>query len=571
MTAMQRNVELIRNNMRRLMIMLTAMMLTVALHAQSFESATEAVSHFGVGWNLGNTLDANNGQACPDPVQSETMWGQPVTSADLMTMMRRAGFGAIRVPVTWYPHMDADGKVDAAWMKRVREVVDYVIDNDMYCLLNVHHDTGNDDGHWLAASMQTYRNTRARYESLWRQIAEEFRDYGERLLFEGYNEMTDKYQSWCFASFGSSATYVAADAADAYEAINSYAQSFVDVVRATGGNNAERNLVVNTYAACCGSGTWSSHLKDPLKEMKLPQDKTEGHLAFQVHSYPNVKNISSVKSEVDDMMSALKTHLQSKGAPVIIGEWGTANDGEDDYRVRRENVLAFADYFVKRANDYGIATFWWMGLSDGMARTLPAISQPDLARTILQAYHGSDYQPVMPTTDDFDIWYTVNYTGQWQELNLVSSTISLNDYKAVKVEFDEKPLSGYLSVKVYGANGKEQYVGVPQQLSYTVTFNRTTLGSSVQRVTLQYGKTGSYSIGVRRVCLIKSDGTEEDMAVSPFWGCTVESHATPKPAGLADVMTDRPASADAIYSLSGQRVLQPMRGIYIRNGRKYIK
>ena len=215
--------------------------------------------------------------------------------------------------------------------------------------------------------------------------------------------------------------------------------------------------------------------------------------------------------------------------------------------------------------------FWWMGLSDGMARTLPAISQPDLARTILQAYHGSDYQPVMPTTDDFDIWYTVNYTGQWQELNLVSSTISLNDYKAVKVEFDEKPLSGYLSVKVYGANGKEQYVGVPQQLSYTVTFNRTTLGSSVQRVTLQYGKTGSYSIGVRRVCLIKSDGTEEDMAVSPFWGCTVESHATPKPAGLADVMTDRPASADAIYSLSGQRVLQPMRGIYIRNGRKYIK
>ncbi len=557
--------------MKRLHILLIAILLTATLYAQSFESAKEAVDNFGVGWNLGNTLDASNGQACPDIVQSETMWGQPVTQAELMRMMHRAGFGAIRVPVTWYPHMDASGKVDAVWMKRVHEVVDYVLDNGMYCILNVHHDTGNGDGHWLTASTQTYNSTRERFEYLWKQIAEEFKDYGERLLFEAYNEMTDKYQSWCFATFGSSSHYVAADAADAYQAINSYAQSFVDAVRATGGNNAERNLVVNTYAACCGSGTWNSHLKDPLKEMKLPEDKTEGHLAFQVHSYPGVKNISSTKSEVDDMMSAVKTYLIDKGAPVIIGEWGTANDGEDDYMVRRENVLTFADYFVKKAKSYGISTFWWMGISDGMARTLPAFSQPDLALAILQAHYGSNYDPVLPTLDDFDIWYTVNYTGQWQELNLCSSTISFDTYKAVKVEFDEKPASGYLSVKAYGESGKEQYTSVPQQLTCTVSFNRTTLGASAQRVTLQYGKTSDYSIGVKRVCLIKADGTEEEMQVTPFWGCTVEMHATWNSAGIADVKANGSRTDGAVYSLSGQRVGRPVHGIYIRNGRKYIR
>lgn len=541
------------------------------LSAQTFESATDAVGRFGVGWNLGNTLDSNNGNACPDIVQSETMWGQPVTQPELFHMLHAAGFGAIRVPVTWYPHMDGSGKVDAAWMQRVHEVVDYVLASGMYCILNVHHDTGNGDGHWITAATQVYDATKERYELLWQQIAEEFRDYGEQLLFEAYNEMTDKYKSWCFASFASPSGYNAADAADAYQAVNSYAQSFVNTVRATGGNNSQRNLVVNTYAACCGSGTWNSHLKDPLKEMLLPQDDAAGHLLFQVHSYPSVNNIGSVKSEIDDLMSALTTYLVGKGAPVIIGEWGTANNGEDDYMVRRQNVLTFADYFVKKAKDAGIGTFWWMGISDGVCRSLPAFSQPDLALTILQAYHGSDYSPVLPREDDYDIWYTVNYTGQWQELNLCNMQFSLDDYKAVKVVFDEAPKSGCLSVKAYGANGKEQYAGLSQQLTSTVSFNRGTLGGTVQRVTLQYGKTDDYSIGVRRVCLVRTDGSEEEMRVSPFWGCTVEAHAALKPSGIDDACVQAPHGSGAVYSLSGQRVGTSFRGICIRNGRKYVR
>ena len=142
--------------MRRFFLLLAAAIMAVAAHAQSgsFETATEAIAHMKVGWNLGNTLDAHDGaNACPDIVRSETMWGQPLTRPALMTMMRDAGFGAIRIPVTWFPHMDNEGKVDEAWMKRVHEVVDYVLDAGLYCVLNVHHDTGAGDAHWLHATL----------------------------------------------------------------------------------------------------------------------------------------------------------------------------------------------------------------------------------------------------------------------------------------------------------------------------------------------------------------------------------------------------------------------------------
>ena len=168
--------------MQKLILLFSAAILALSAEAQTttFESATEAIAHMGVGWNLGNTLDANDGNAYPDIVRSETMWGQPVTKAQLMTMMRDAGFGAIRVPVTWYPHMDESGRVDEAWMQRVHEVVDYVLEAGLYCLLNVHHDTGASKSRWLIANTDTYSDKRSRYENLWRQIAEEFKDYGER-------------------------------------------------------------------------------------------------------------------------------------------------------------------------------------------------------------------------------------------------------------------------------------------------------------------------------------------------------------------------------------------------------
>ena len=412
-----------KNDMKKQLLTIAwVCLLSLPASAQGFETATEAVRNMKVGWNLGNTLDCHSDNinnmwieawTNRTPSDYETAWKQTVTKSQLFTMFKEAGFNAIRIPVTWYPHMEAKfqysqlkwdpetnsigTKIQAAWMKRVHEVVDYVISQGMYCILNVHHDTGAANTAWLIASGENYNKQKERFEAVWKQIAEEFKDYGDHLLFEGYNEMLDKYKSWCFASFGSPANYNASDAADAYKAINNYAQSFVNAVRVTGGNNAQRNLIVNTYGSCSGGGTWNTHLKDPLKEMKYPTDAAgPGHIIFQVHTYPalveNNKNrpISSIQNEVNDMISAWKTHLVSKGAPVIVGEWGTSNvDAEvTDYDARRPLMLQFVEYFVKRCKDNDITTFYWMGLSDGSHRSVPEFNQPDLKDAIIKGYYG---------------------------------------------------------------------------------------------------------------------------------------------------------------------------------------
>ena len=351
-----------------------------------FEAATEAVGNMKIGWNLGNTLDAVNGTS--QGLNSETCWGQPKTKAELFPMFKDAGFGAIRVPVTWHNHMDTDGKVDEAWMKRVHEVVDYVINAGLYCILNVHHDTGTNA--WIVADMDNYNTNKSKFEYLWQQIATEFRDYDEHLLFEGYNEMLDANNSWSYASSKNSGSYDATAAASAYDAVNSYAQSFVSTVRATGGNNAVRNLIVNTYAACAGMGTWSAHLQDPLTQMQLPADNAAGHLIFEVHSYPSLNSgLSDAKSSIDQMMTVVETNLASKGAPVIFGEWGVPDDEkEKDYTEKNADMQAFAQYFVEQAKAKGFGTFYWMGLSDGSHRNVPEFNQADLKDAIYNGYYG---------------------------------------------------------------------------------------------------------------------------------------------------------------------------------------
>ena len=551
---------------------------TLPAQADDFESATEAVQNMRVGWNLGNTLDSNGSWISGSTDRFETAWGQPVTKPELMQMMKAAGFNAIRVPVTWYQHMDDNNQVDAAWMARVHEVVDYVIDQGMYCILNVHHDTGAKEAAWLIADESVYSQQRQRFETLWTQIAEEFCDYGDHLLFEGYNEMLDVKRSWCFASYGASGDYDASIARSAYNAINSYAQSFVDAVRATGGNNAERNLVVCTYGACSGGGTWNSHLKDPLREMKLPNDQTAGHIIFEVHSYPSVKNLQSVKNEIDDMVSNLNSILAAKGAPVIFGEWGSANNDENDYDVRRDNVLAFAKYFVQKSKQYGIGTFYWMGLSDGKSRTLPAFNQPDLAESILKGYYGDDYQPVLPTADDYEYAYTtVLYNGQWTELNLYTgAALNIGEYTGIRLEMAQTTATGLLNIKCYGeSDGKESYNSVTN-LTTTVNFNRSTLGQQVRRVTLQYTKNDTYEANVVRAVLLKADGTEQETDLTPFWGCQItDIVVTPKANDLTaiDGKNKETTAENGWWTLDGRRMAKAptRRGVYLHNGRKILR
>lgn len=546
----------------------------------SFETATEAVKNMGVGWNLGNTLDANIQTTSHNPsedafwgqqgLESETCWGQPKAIPELMKMMKEAGFGAIRVPVTWYNHVDKDGNVNAEWMKRVHEVVDYVLDQGLYCIINVHHDTGADGDNftpWIKADEANFNANKSRYEYLWKQIAEEFKDYGEKLLFEGYNEMLDIKNSWCFASFAAANQYNASIATSAYNAINSYAQSFVYAIRRTGGKNTRRNLIINTYAATCGSGNWNEHLQDPLKQMKKPSGETN-HIIFEVHDYPNISNLSNAKSEVSTMMNTLKTHLMSLGAPVIFGEWGTSNVdnvGQTDYDVRKDDFLNFVSFFVKKCKENDIATFYWMGLSDGASRSIPVFNQADIAKTLVRAYHGSIDGYKFPSRDDLGaIVYKVDYSTQWSELNLCNGSVNTNTYKGIEVELEEKPADGDLQIKIYAGNGKEFYQMITSTTS-TMTFT-SDMGTSLTRITLQSCKEGTNTATVKSVNLIKADGTKQKSEVSVFWGCTVTEAVE---SGIEQITISQPSSLSThLYNLNGQRVLSPAKGIYIQGGKK---
>ena len=568
--------------MNKITVIISCLLIMVSYRVQAtdFETATEAVKNMGVGWNLGNTLEANS-QTVTDVTQagywgqqdlnSETCWGQYVTKPELLKMMKDAGFGAIRVPVTWYNHLDQDGKVNAAWMARVREVVDYVISQGMYCIINVHHDTGADSESfksWIKADEANYATNKTRFENLWKQIAEEFKDYDQKLLFEGYNEMLDKISSWCFASFASSGKYDAAIARSAYNAINSYAQSFVSTVRATGGNNARRNLIVSTYAACCGSGTWNAHLKDPLSNMKMP-DGESNHLIFEVHDYPNIENgLAAAKAEVDDMISALNTHLIAKGAPVIIGEWGTSNvdkgDGKTDYDVRRSVMFDFVDYFVKQAKANNIATFYWMGLTDGAARLFPAFHQADLALKIVQAYHGSSFTPTLPTRADYKnvtISGTVNFTQQYAEFNIFKGSVTSAEASAIELELESAPASGSLQFKVYSSNKTKAITEATSKFVFMPAMG------TITQITLQWLKPAAGSVKVKGAWLLRRDGTREPCDPSVYWGCYMTDVNTVT--GIRTITTDA-VSDGRTYNLLGQPVATPVKGVYIRGGKKFV-
>ena len=213
---------------------------------QESETAAEAVKKMTAGWCLGNDMDAFDTDIKPgSPLEEyETCWGQQPANELLFKKLAEKGFNAIRVPVTWWQHMDAEGQVDSLWMARVEQIVNWVLDNGMYCIVNVHHDTGASVEAWLKVDSTSYATQHERFKLLWTQIASHFKDYDEHLLFEGYNEM--------LTGRNPAAEWSEPKDLNNLQYINKFAQDFVDAVRATGGNNQYRNLLINTY---CGSHT----------------------------------------------------------------------------------------------------------------------------------------------------------------------------------------------------------------------------------------------------------------------------------------------------------------------------
>lgn len=291
-----------------------------------------------IGWNLGNSLDALDGTG----LESETSWGNPKTTEKMLLDIKEKGFNTIRIPVTWGIHTDSEGNIDNEWLERVKEVVNYAYNNDMYVILNSHHDNDYYDIEACMANEDTYAANFKKMSSLWTQIADTFKDYGERLLFETMNEPRTE---------GSENEW-SGGTAEEREIVYALNEIIVKAIRATGGNNEYRHIIVPDYGA--------NNQADILRKMKLPDDD---RIIVSVHAYSPYSFAMDEKGssefsiddekELDKLFRQLNKIFISKDIPAIIGEFGATNKENLDER------CAWAECFVKCAGQYGIPCIVW--------------------------------------------------------------------------------------------------------------------------------------------------------------------------------------------------------------------
>lgn len=356
-------------------------------------SASELFAQMTVGWNLGNSLDAvGNG------ISSETAWGNPKVTKELIDAVKDAGFDTVRIPVTWMGHFTDDTyEIDQEWLTRVKEVVDYVLDNDMYAIINIHHD-GNDTAQsWLTPEPSDEAAMVTKFETIWKQIAEYFNEYDEHLLFAGMNEFHHGYSN-------PSSEYL--------RITDELNQSFVTTVRATGGNNAKRILICPAY---------NTNGEASLK-MTMPEDTVSGKLMMEMHFYDPWDFAGSGKGDwgqtgthtagwgqeawVDDIFGRIKAKFVDNGIPVIIGEYGAINnrDGYDDFR------RYYVEYVTKAAKENGLLPIWWDNGHDGPTgeafslfnRIAYTKLHEDIHEAIMHAASGEEYTIELPQHNEED-------------------------------------------------------------------------------------------------------------------------------------------------------------------------
>jgi len=315
-------------------------------------SAQHVASKMIVGWNLGNTLESTGG---------ETAWGNPKTTQTLIDGVKAAGFNTVRIPCAWDSHA-TDGVIDSTWIARVKEVVDYCINDDLYVILNIHWDGG-----WLEENCteSAQAEVNVKQEEYWTQIATYFKDYDEHLLFASANEPSV-----------SDATGMAV--------LLSYHQTFIDAVRATGGNNSSRTLVIqgpstdiektNSLMDTMPTDTITNrliveiHYYTPYQFCQMTADADWGNMFYYwgdgyLSTTDTTHNATwGEEDTVDSYFGLMKTQFVDKGIPVIIGEFGAIKRSLAD----ADNLalhLAARQYFYEYCNEVassnGMVLFVW--------------------------------------------------------------------------------------------------------------------------------------------------------------------------------------------------------------------
>lgn len=299
------------------------------------------VQAMGNGINIGNSLDATGvREHMPEAAVEdyETYWHNPPVRQELFRAVKDAGFKSVRIPVTWDEHLDEEGKIEQAWMDRVQEVVDMALAEGLYVILDTHHEM------WLDLKPELEKEISERLSRVWTQIAVRFRDYDEKLLFEGMNEprLRGTEFEWTPGT------------KELQAMTNRLNRVFVDAVRAAGGANADRYLLICPYA-----NRYEAEALEALQYMK-------GHIIVSVHAYipysfcDGDKENNTFDAEnrentekIDVLFAWLEKNYVKKNIPVIITEFGSEDKGNGKER------LEWLQYYLARAKESGVTCFWW--------------------------------------------------------------------------------------------------------------------------------------------------------------------------------------------------------------------
>ena len=313
------------------------------------ETSVDMAKAMKIGWNLGNTFDAPNG---------ETTWGQPRTTKEMFHGLKQAGFVSVRIPVSWHKHItnSTNYSIDSTWMNRVKEVVDWALDEGLCVIINIHHDNLSDEemkntnyGFAVSKDTELQEKSTKYIAGVWKNVAEAFKDYDHNLVFELLNEPRDIDG----ANWGNEWWVGGANANEANGIILKYAQAALNEIRKTGSKNADRFIMVPPYAASTGC----------MGGFALPTDTATSRLIIEAHAYSpynfamaspgDVAFTSAHKNELSGMFNSLYNNYVSKGIGVIIDETGATNKNNLADRIE------WAKYFFGQAYKKGIPSFWW--------------------------------------------------------------------------------------------------------------------------------------------------------------------------------------------------------------------
>ncbi|MCR5154975.1 MAG: glycoside hydrolase family 5 protein [Lachnospiraceae bacterium] len=326
-------------------------------------TALEVSKYMGNGINLGNTFEAygrTNLGTGANVSMYETFWGQPVTTKAMVQGMKNCGFDTIRIPVAWTNMMDydkGDYTINSAYLDRVEEVVNYALESEMFVVLNDHWDGG-----WWAkfgsSNADTVKEAWAHYESMWKQIAERFKDYPDMLIFESANEELgpglNNNSDW--ADSGK----LSAD--ELYKTTNEINQKFVDIVRKAGGNNTDRFLLIAGY---------NTNFDNTLdSRFKMPNDTAKSKLILSVHYYDpwnycgtNNEARWGLKSEYEYMDGQFEklTKFTDAGYGIIIGEYAAipVYDSATGVHTLKENTVKYTNHLLDLCDVYNYVPLLW--------------------------------------------------------------------------------------------------------------------------------------------------------------------------------------------------------------------